>query len=125
MIDNGSGRKARVQAGDKQYLVFPRDRRAGSSPTTSHHVQIYIADFSGPYRRLGELGLDLRWKRPWEYRFKDIVDLDTREVLFTVEHEVRSQTHPMYGAAAGEPESGADQSRLQAGGHDSMSWAMS
>ena len=32
-----------------------------------------------------------------EYRFKNVIDLDTREVLFTVEHEVRSQTHPLYG----------------------------
>jgi hypothetical protein len=27
----------------------------------------------------------------------DIVDLDSREVLFTVEHEVRSLHHPLYG----------------------------
>ena len=33
----------------------------------------------------------------YEYRFKDVIDLDTREVLFTVEHETRSQTNPMYG----------------------------
>ena len=24
----------------------------------------------------------------YEYRFKDVIDLDTREVLFTVEHEI-------------------------------------
>ena len=33
----------------------------------------------------------------YEYRFKDVIDLDTKEVLFTVEHETRSQTNPMYG----------------------------
>ena len=50
----------------------------------------------------------------YEYRFKDVIDLDTREVLFTVEHETRSQTNPMYGRAAHQPQSGADQPGLQA-----------
>jgi hypothetical protein len=31
-----------------------------------------------------------------QYRFKDIVDLDSGELLFTVEHEVRSMRHPLY-----------------------------
>ena len=31
-----------------------------------------------------------------QYRFKDIVDPDTSRVLFTIEHEVRSSTHPMF-----------------------------
>jgi hypothetical protein len=31
-----------------------------------------------------------------QYRFEDIVDLDTGKVLFTIEHEVRSMTHPLY-----------------------------
>ena len=32
----------------------------------------------------------------YQYRFRDIVDLDSGRHLFTVEHEVRSVTHPMY-----------------------------
>ena len=32
-----------------------------------------------------------------EYRFIDIVDLDTKKVLFQVEHEVRSMRHPLFG----------------------------
>jgi len=32
-----------------------------------------------------------------QYRFKDIVDLDDGKVLFTIEHEVRSTSHPLYG----------------------------
>ncbi len=31
-----------------------------------------------------------------EWRFRDIVDLDSGRVLFTVEHEVRSLANPLY-----------------------------
>ena len=31
-----------------------------------------------------------------QYRFEDIVDLDSGKVLFTIEHEIRSMTHPLY-----------------------------
>jgi hypothetical protein len=58
-----------------------------------------------------------------EYRFKDIVDLDSREVLFTVEHEVRSQTHPLYGRPLIN-RNPAQSNRDYKPGHDSMSWAM-
>ena len=33
---------------------------------------------------------------PNQYRFQDIVDPDTGERLFEIEHEVRSATHPMF-----------------------------
>jgi hypothetical protein len=32
-----------------------------------------------------------------EWRFIHIVDLDANQPLFTVEHEVRSLRHPLYG----------------------------
>ena len=47
-----------------------------------------------------------------EYRFKDVIDMDTREVLFT---EMRSQTPSAVWPAADQPQSGAEQPRLQAG----------
>ena len=53
----------------------------------------------------------------------DVVDLDTREVLFTVEHEVRSQTHPLYGRPLVN-RNPAQSNRNYKPGHDSMSWAM-
>ena len=122
VIGNGSGRKARVQAGDKQYLYF-RETDAPEKPYDKHHAQIFIADFSGPYRRLKELGLISMESNEYEYRFKDIVDLDTREVLFTVEHEVRSQTHPMFGRPLIN-RNPAISNRDYKPGHDAMSWAM-
>ena len=59
----------------------------------------------------------------YEYRFKDIVDLDTREVLFTVEHEVRSQTHPLFGRPLVNRNPAQTNSNYRPG-HDAISWAM-
>ncbi len=72
-------------------------RPTGAQPEfDGHHVQIYITDFSGPYRRLRERGLISQEDNQYQYRFRDIVDLDGGRHLFTVEHEVRSATHPMF-----------------------------
>ena len=122
VINNGTGRKARVQAGDKQYLYF-RETDGPEKPYDKHHAQIFIADFSGPYRKLMKLGLISMETNEYEYRFKDIVDLDTREVLFTVEHEVRSQTHPMFGRELIN-RNPAITNRDYKAGHDGISWAM-
>ncbi len=120
---NGSGPEARVQVGEKQYFYF-RETDAPERAYDGHHVQIYIADFSGPYRRLGELGLITDETGEYEYRFKDVIDLDTREVLFTVEHETRSQTNPMYGRPLINRNPKATNMDYKPG-HDSMSWALS
>ena len=77
-----------------------------------HHVQIYVTDFSGPHRQLVERNLVSSEDNQYQYRFRDIIDLESGKHLFTVEHEVRSATHPMYHAAAGQPQSGADQPQL-------------
>ena len=57
---------------------------------------MYITNFSGPYRRLSERGLIYSEDNQYQYRFRDIVDLADGKHLFTIEHEVRSATHPMY-----------------------------
>lgn len=119
---NGHGREARVTVGEKQYFYF-RETDAPEKPYDKHHAQIYISDFSGPHRRLKELGLITSETNEYEYRFNDIIDLDTREVLFTVEHETRSQTNPMFGRPL------VNRNPAQTNvdykpGHDSMSWAM-
>ena len=95
-VTDAQGSSARVLAGDRQYLVF-RETEAAQKPYDGNHFQIYIANFSGPYRRLQELGLITQESGQHQYRFKDIVDLETREVLYTVDHEVRAMGHPLYG----------------------------
>ncbi len=87
---------AAVRVGKGQHLHF-RETPEPQPPFDGHHVAIYIADFVGPYRSMIAHGLLTREVNPHEWRFCDITDLDTGEVLFTIEHEVRSMTHPMYG----------------------------
>jgi hypothetical protein len=86
---------AHVQAGYKQELIY-RETTDPQPEYDGHHLQIYVADFSGPHKKLKDKGLVFEESDQWQYRFKDIVDLDTGKHLFTVEHEVRSMTHPLY-----------------------------
>jgi hypothetical protein len=60
---------------------------------------VYLADFSGPHTALDARGLVSEESNAHQYRFKDIVDLETGTVLYELEHEVRSMGHPMYGRA--------------------------
>lgn len=61
-----------------------------------HHVQIYVSEFSGPHRRLLERGLITEESDEYQYRFRELVDPESGKSLFTIEHEVRSLTHPLY-----------------------------
>jgi hypothetical protein len=91
----GGAAAAAVCAGRDQRLLFV-ETDAKIPDYDGHHVQIYIADFSGPYRRLMERGLITMETDAHEWRFQDIVDLDSGKVLFKLEHEVRSMKHPLY-----------------------------
>jgi hypothetical protein len=93
--DERGGRAAYVMAGERQHLIF-RETEEPQAPYDGNHFQIYIANFSGPYRNLMELGLITQESNQHQYRFKDIVDLDTRKVLYTIDHEVRAMSHPLY-----------------------------
>ncbi len=92
---DAEGVAARMKLGGRQELVF-RESRAPEEAYDGHHVAIYIADFSGPHAKLGELGLVTEESGEYQYRFEKIVDPATRETLFVIEHEVRSYTHPMF-----------------------------
>ena len=87
-----------VRMGTDQTLIF---REALEEPRDydGHHLAIYIGDFSGPHQQLDERGLITEESNQHQYRFKDIVDLNSGAVLFELEHEVRSLRHPMYGRA--------------------------
>jgi hypothetical protein len=89
------GRLARVAVGAGQQLIFRETD--GAAPTfDGHHIAVYLADFSGPHRRLLERRLITEESDQHQYRFQDIVDPGDGKVLFRVEHEVRSMRHPMY-----------------------------
>ena len=84
-----------VSVGHNQTLVF-RETEAPIPDYDNHHIQVYVADFSGPYERLMERGLVSQEDGQHQYRFKDIVDPESGAALFTLEHEVRSMTHPLF-----------------------------
>lgn len=121
-LKNGDGTVARAKVGKDQYLQF-RETDRKQPEFDGHHVQIYITDFSGPYRRLIERGLVSQEDNQYQYRFKDIVDPADGRHLFTVEHEVRSATHPMYLRPLVNRDP-AQTNRTYAHGHDQWPWAM-
>ncbi|HMA87886.1 MAG TPA: hypothetical protein VKP89_04000 [Burkholderiales bacterium] len=88
-------RAAQVPVGPQQELVY-RESERPIPPYDGHHVQIYIADFSGPHRRLLERGLISEESDQHQYRFVDLIDPASGKVLFQLEHEVRSMRHPLY-----------------------------
>jgi hypothetical protein len=119
---DGGAALARVQVGKDQYLQF-RETDAPQPGYDGHHVQIYITNFSGPYRLLRERGLISQEDNQYQYRFCDIVDPADGRRLFTVEHEVRSATHPMYLRPLVNRDP-AQTNRNYAQGHDQSAWAM-
>lgn len=95
VMEDDAGIVARVRVGGSQCLMF----RESSWPIPAydgHHIAIYIADFSGPYRKLLERGLISRESHEYEWRFINIVDPDDGRQLFEIEHEVRSHTNPLF-----------------------------
>lgn len=95
-IEGGAGGATAVIAtGAAQRLRF-RETTRPLPEYDGHHIQVYIADFSGPHRRLAERGLVTEESSEHQYRFRDIVDPASGKRLFTLEHEVRSLTHPLY-----------------------------
>ena len=87
--------RARVAVGQAQALYFT-ETDAAPAPYDGHHIQVYIADFSGPYRWLAERGLITMETDAHEWRFQQIVDPQSARPLFEVEHEVRSLKHPLF-----------------------------
>jgi hypothetical protein len=92
---NGGGKAAHIAVGNKQEFIF-RETDKKLPDYDGHHVQVYVEDFGGPHKKLQKLDLVTEESDRCQYRFEDIVDLDTGKVLFTIEHEIRSMTHPLY-----------------------------
>ena len=93
--EDGRGVFARIPMGLWGCLLF-RETARPLPAYDGHHVQISVADFSGPHQRLLARGLVTEESSQSQYRFQDITDLDTGQVLATLEHEVRSMRHPFF-----------------------------
>lgn len=79
--------------------VTYRETKKKLPPYDGHHIQITLADFSGPHKKLLERGLITEESDQHQYRFVDIVDVDTSKPLAQIEHETRSMRHPMFNRA--------------------------
>ena len=87
---------AKVSVGTGQELRFTESD--GDIPEyDGHHIAVYVAGFSGPFNALEERGLITEEIRNHQFRFQKIVDPDSGDLLFEIEHEVRGMKHPMYG----------------------------
>jgi hypothetical protein len=120
--ENGHGPVAHVMVGADQEMVF-RETDQPIPAYDGHHIQIYITDFSGPYQKLGKLDLVTMENGQHEYRFIDIIDLDTKKVLFQLEHEVRASRHPLYGRTLVN-RNPAQTNMAYMPGHDALEWFM-
>ncbi|MGZ8228150.1 MAG: VOC family protein [Burkholderiales bacterium] len=117
-----SGASAKVLVGMNQHLIF-NETSASLPPYDGHHIQLYVVNFSGPHRQLNERGLIVEESNQVQYRFTKIVDPDSGELLYELEHEIRSVTHPLY-ARPLLNRNPAQTNRDYKPGHDSLSWAM-
>jgi len=105
----GAGRWAVLggPGGTSQQLVL-EEKEGTTGEELGEHVAIYVADFAACFKRL--LAAGLIWVNPRFlhldnsstleeaehyscFRFKDIIDMETGEKLFELEHEVRSTSH--------------------------------
>jgi catechol-2,3-dioxygenase len=91
-VEKGS---AKVTVGMGQQLHF-NETKPPLPEYDGHHIQLYLVNFSGPHRQLAERKLVTEESNQYQYRFKDIVDPDSGKVLYQLEHEIRSVTHPLY-----------------------------
>lgn len=116
------GLHARASVGAQQNLIF-RETDRPLPEYDGHHIQVYIADFSGPHRRLLERGLITEESDQHQYRFKDIVEPKSGEHLFTIEHEIRSMQHPLYARPLVNRDP-AQTNRDYAAGRDAWTWSL-
>jgi hypothetical protein len=118
--ENGHGRAAHVAVAADQEMIF-RETDKPIPEYDGHHIQIYLNDFTGPYQKLGKLDLISMENGQHEYRFIDIIDLDSKQVLFKLEHEVRSSRHPLCGRPLVN-RNPAQTNMAYMPGHDGLEW---
>ena len=92
--ESPEGKAAVISIGQYQDLIFRESEHV--EPYDGHHIAVYVANFSKPYHWLSERGLITEEPRNHQFRFVDIVDPDTGEKLFEIEHEVRGMKHGMF-----------------------------
>jgi len=89
------GKFVRAGCGTNTTLLY-RETAAAQPAYDGNHIQIALADFSGPHERLLARGLITEESDQHQYRFQALTDLESGAVLVEVEHEVRSMRHPLF-----------------------------
>jgi hypothetical protein len=121
-VVNGDGTAAKVMIGKGQHLIF-RETDKPLPDFDEHHIAIYVVNFSGPHGKLKARNLVNREDNQYQYRFRDIVDVESGQHLFTIEHEVRSITNPMFMRPLVN-RNPLQSNRSYSPGYDGTSWAM-
>jgi hypothetical protein len=91
-----NGAITKVRVGASQCLIF-RETDGEIPDYDGHHIAVYLANFSGPHAWMKSHNLVTEESSDHQYRFVDIAHPETGRKLFSIEHEVRSFTHPMFG----------------------------
>ena len=95
VAEDADGRYAHTRVGVGQDLLF-RETDRPLPDYDGHHIRSTWPTSPRPYRKMLERGLIFEESNRHQYRFKDIVDPEAGKLLFTIEHEVRSMTSPMF-----------------------------
>jgi catechol 2,3-dioxygenase-like lactoylglutathione lyase family enzyme len=122
LVEENGTAVAIASVGAGQDLRF-RETSEAQPEFDGHHIAIYLADFSGPYKRMIERGLITEESDQHQYRFLDLVDPDDGRVLFRLEHEVRSMRHPLY-AREHVNRNPAQSNRIYSPGHEDAAWSL-
>ncbi|MBR0653735.1 hypothetical protein GXW79_01445 [Roseomonas arctica] len=111
-----------VRVAREQYLAF-RETDTPQPEFDGHHIQLAFVDFGGVHRKLSERGLISREDSEHQYRFTRLVDPEDGRLLFEVEHEIRSTTHPLFARPLVNRNAAISNTRY-APGHEATHWAM-
>jgi catechol 2,3-dioxygenase-like lactoylglutathione lyase family enzyme len=114
--------QAKVLVAASQHLTF-RETDAPQPPYDGHHIQLAFVDFGGVHAKLSERGLISQEDSQHQYRFIRIVDPTDGKLLFEVEHEIRSTTHPLFMRQLVN-RNPAVTNMIYARGHEALVWAM-
>ncbi len=93
-VETNGSTATHVKVGRNQELIFRES--ADVPPWDGYHVAVYVSNFSGPYTYMKDHGLIAEDIRNNQFRFKNIVDPESGELLCELEHEVRNLFHPQF-----------------------------
>lgn len=120
-LDKSNGAPAaHARVGYHQEMIFS-ETDAPLADYDGHHLQIYLADFSGPHERMLKHGIVSEESNQYQYRCVDIIDPSNGDKLFEIEHEIRSMSHPLYGRPFIN-RNPVQNNRNYKPGHDDRSW---